>query len=95
MRAATIDTDRASGIGASVPAVFLTIQRFCHDRSLPRSSFYKEVKAGRIKPIKRGRRTLIHQEEAKRYDTSLLNAAVQARGRCDSDGGAPDSGVVI
>lgn len=53
------------------PAVFITVQRFCHDRSLPRSSFYKEVKAGRIKPVKRGNRTLIHQNEAARYDNSL------------------------
>jgi len=57
------------------PAVFLTVQRFCYDRSLPRSSFYKEVKAGRIKPVKRGHRTLVHQDEARRYDASLLNAA--------------------
>lgn len=58
------------------PAVFLTVQRFCHDRSLPRSSFYKAVKAGQIRPTKRGRRTLVHQEEAKRYDNSLLSAVV-------------------
>jgi hypothetical protein len=57
------------------PAVFLTVQRFCHDRSLPRSSFYKELKAGRLKAVKRGRRTLVHQDEAKRYDATLLNAA--------------------
>ena len=60
---------------ASAPAVFITVQRFCHDRSLPKSSFYKEVKAGHIKPTKRGRRTLIHQDEAKRYDSNLLDAA--------------------
>jgi hypothetical protein len=55
--------------------VLLTVQRFCHERSLPRSSFYKEVKAGRIKPVKRGRRTLIHRDEARRYDNSLPAAA--------------------
>ena len=59
---------------ATEPAVFLTVQRFCHDRSLPRSTFYKEVNAGHIKPVKRGRRTLVHQDEAKRYDASLLAA---------------------
>jgi hypothetical protein len=57
------------------PAVFLTVQRFCFDRSLPRSSFYKAVKDGQIKPTKRGARTLIHTDEAKRYDASLLAAA--------------------
>jgi hypothetical protein len=68
----TADTaaQRVSAPGAQ-PAVFITVQRFCHDRSLPRSSFYKEVKAGRIKPVKRGHRTLIHQNEAARYDDSL------------------------
>ena len=60
---------------AAEPSVFLTVQRFCHDRSLPRSSFYKELKAGRLKAVKRGRRTLVHQDEAKRYDNSLLDAA--------------------
>lgn len=58
----------------AAPAVFITVQRFCHDRSLPRSSFYKAVKANQIKPTKRGRRTLIHADEAKRYDDSLLSA---------------------
>ena len=62
------------GPPAAEPAIFLTVQRFCHDRSLPRSSFYKEWKAGRLTAVKRGRRTLVHQEEAKRYDASLLNA---------------------
>ena len=60
---------------AAEPAVFLTVQRFCHDRSLPRSSFYKELKAGRLKAVKRGRRTLVHQDEARRYDRSLVDAA--------------------
>lgn len=66
--------DRAHALSPE-PAVFVTVQRFCHDRSLPRSSFYKELKAGRLKAVKRGRRTLIHQDEAKRYDGSILNAA--------------------
>lgn len=70
----TPTTDNAvipAGTTGAQPAVFITVQRFCHDRSLPRSSFYKEVKAGRIRPVKRGRRTLVHQDEAKRYDNAL------------------------
>ncbi|CAN5372647.1 hypothetical protein BH10PSE6_BH10PSE6_11650 [soil metagenome] len=74
MNAATIARNGANGTGASPPAVFLTVQRFCHDRSLSKSTFYNEVKAGRIKPVKRGRRTLVHQDEAQRYDASLVNA---------------------
>lgn len=55
--------------------VLLTVQRFCHERSLPRSTFYREVQAGKIKPVKRGRRTLIHVSEAQRYDNSLPSMA--------------------
>jgi hypothetical protein len=78
MQPARTETDSGSGIGATAPAVFITVKRFCYDRSLPRSTFYKEVRAGRIKPLKRGRRTLVHQDEARRYDASLLNSAVLA-----------------
>jgi hypothetical protein len=67
----TPDTAIPANASSAQPAVFITVQRFCHDRSLPRSSFYKEVKAGHIRPVKRGRRTLIHQDEAKRYDDGL------------------------
>jgi excisionase family DNA binding protein len=56
---------------AAAPIVFMTVQRFCQERSLPRSTFYKQVKAGYIRPVKRGRRTLIHRTEADRYDNSL------------------------
>jgi excisionase family DNA binding protein len=80
MPTATTETDRANEM-APAPAVFLTVRRFCETRSLPRSTFYKEVAAGRIRPVKRGRRTLIHQDEAKRYDAGLLNAAQSFRER--------------
>jgi excisionase family DNA binding protein len=75
MPAATTETDGANGIRATAPVMFLTVKRFCESRSLPRSTFYREVAAGRIRCVKRGRRTLIHHEEAKRYDASLLDAA--------------------
>jgi hypothetical protein len=65
----------ASNTPSAEPSVFLTVQRFCFDRSLPRSNFYVEVKKGRLKTCKRGTRTLIHADEAKRYDASLLSAA--------------------
>ena len=56
-------------------AVFLTIAGFCKPRALPRSTFYKLVSAGRIRLVKRGRRSLIHHAEAERFDNSLLDAA--------------------
>lgn len=62
-------------VNGTEPAVFLTVQRFCHDRSLPRSSFYVEMARGRIRTCKRGARRLIHQDDAKRYDAALLSTA--------------------
>ena len=79
MPAATSETDRANGIQAMAPVVFLTVRRFCESRSLPRSSFYREVAAGRIKTVKRGRRTLIHEDEARRYDAGLVNAVREGK----------------
>lgn len=75
MHTLNANTPIASIAPTSQPAVFITVQRFCFDRSLPRSSFYKEVKAGKIKPVKRGRRTFIHRSEAERFDNSLMEAA--------------------
>ena len=68
-----------SSIGAEPPVLFLTVKRFCHERSLPPSTFYKQVKAGQIVPVKRGRRTLIRLAEAERYDNSLPIAVGGAR----------------
>ena len=56
------------------PAVFYTVQRFCAPRALPKSTFYKLVKDGKIRITKRGTRSLIHVDEASRYDASLLAA---------------------
>ena len=48
-----------------------TVQDFCRERSMSRATFYREVAAGKIKPVKRGRRTLIRSKDAERYDNSL------------------------
>lgn len=55
--------------------LFLTVQRFCAERSLPKSTFYLHVRQGRIKLTKRGRTSLIKKAEADRYDNSLEDAA--------------------
>jgi hypothetical protein len=55
--------------------VFLTVRNFREPRSIPHTTFYRLVKAGQLKTCKRGRRTLVHVDEAKRFDASLLSAA--------------------
>ena len=53
------------------PVLFKTVAAFCQERSMSRATFYREVAAGRIRPVKRGRRTLIRNSEAERYDDGL------------------------
>jgi hypothetical protein len=57
------------------PVIFYTIEGFRKPRNIPHSSFYKLVKARKIRIVKRGRRSFVHVDEAKRYDKSLLSAA--------------------
>lgn len=54
--------------------IFYTVRDFCEPRALPRSTFYALVKDKRIRITKRGTRSLIHVDEAKRYDAALLAA---------------------
>jgi excisionase family DNA binding protein len=49
----------------------LTVDGFCHRFSIGRTTFYGEVKAGRIRPVKVGRKTLIPVPEAARWQASL------------------------
>ncbi|MNP86972.1 hypothetical protein D3C76_1875460 [compost metagenome] len=44
---------------------------FCRACSIGRSTFYEEVKAGRIRILKAGKRTLIASSEAQRWLDSL------------------------
>jgi hypothetical protein len=60
---------------AAKPAVFLTVRDFREPRALPHTTFYRMVKAGQIKTCKRGKRTLVHVDEARRYDAALLATA--------------------
>lgn len=55
------------------PAIFLTVRDFREPRALPHTTFYRLVKAGKIKTVKRGRRTLVHRDEAERFDAALLS----------------------
>lgn len=49
----------------------LSVNDFCRACSIGRSTFYEEVKAGRIRILKAGKRTLIASSEAQRWLNSL------------------------
>jgi hypothetical protein len=54
----------------AAPAAF-AVREFCAWANISRSSFYKEVQLGRIKPVKAGCKTLILRTEAERWLSSL------------------------
>lgn len=47
------------------------VQEFLHKFSIPRTSFYREVNTGRLKTVKRGRRTFITRAAADKWLKSL------------------------
>jgi excisionase family DNA binding protein len=49
----------------------ITVDGFCDRYNIGRTTFYAEVKAGRIRPVKVGRKTLIPEPEAARWLASL------------------------
>ncbi len=49
------------------------VSDFCIAHGIGRSSFYEEVKKGHIKVLKHGNRTLISDEEAKAWQSRLVN----------------------
>lgn len=56
---------------ASNKPAALSVRDFCQWANISRSSFYKEVNAGRIKPVKLGKKTLILCNEAERWLSEL------------------------
>lgn len=52
----------------------LSVADFCATCSIGRSTFYEEVKAGRIRVLKAGKRTLIARSEVQRWLDSLSAA---------------------
>ena len=49
----------------------MTVNEFCHQHSLGRTTFYNEVRAGRLHVVKRGRRTLIARADAEAWLNAL------------------------
>lgn len=50
-----------------VEKVALSIPEFCRSTGISRTTFYREVKAGRVFPVKAGRRTLVPAAETHAY----------------------------
>ncbi len=61
---------------SAMPAAF-AVRDFCTWANISRSTFYKEVNAGRLKPIKLGKKTLITTGEAERWLASLPGYKVE------------------
>lgn len=55
--------------------VACTVAEFCHSLSIGKTRFYAEVKAGRIKVLKSGRKTLVPIAEREAYLRRLADAA--------------------
>lgn len=51
--------------------IALTVADFCSHYSICRTTFYAEVKAGRLRVLKAGKRTLIAASEAQRWLDNL------------------------
>lgn len=47
------------------------VTEFCQRYAISRTSFYREIQAGRLKVVKRGRRTMVARTEAERWLASL------------------------
>jgi len=56
---------------APPPRLALTVSEFCNCCAIGRSLFYEEVKSGRIRVLKVGKRTLVPTTEAQRWLESL------------------------
>jgi excisionase family DNA binding protein len=52
----------------------ITVDGFCKRYKIGRTTFYAEVKAGRIRPVKVGRKTLVPEPEGERWLASLPGA---------------------
>jgi excisionase family DNA binding protein len=64
---------RASGSTQAFSGA-ITVNGFCDRYNIGRTTFYAEVKAGRIRLVKMGRKTLIPEPEGERWLASLPTA---------------------
>jgi excisionase family DNA binding protein len=69
----------------------MSIAEFCRDYGTGRTTAYQEIKAGRLRAVKCGKRTLVIADDAEAWLRSLP-AAAEANGTSE-DRGSPDAGV--
>jgi len=55
------------------------VSDFCRIYVISRASFYREVQAGRLHILKRGRRSLVERAEAERWFGSLRHCPAQRK----------------
>jgi excisionase family DNA binding protein len=60
------------------PKAAFTIKQFCSSYGIGRSTFYEELKAGRLRARKAGGRTLVLAEDASAWAKSLPEAGASA-----------------
>ena len=51
------------------------VSDFCRVYVISKASFYREVQAGRLRILKRGRRSLVERSEAERWFANLRKPA--------------------
>ncbi|MFA4995064.1 MAG: hypothetical protein WC521_07165 [Bdellovibrionales bacterium] len=60
------------------------VSDFCQVYVISKASFYREVQAGRLRILKRGRRSLVERSEAERWFANLRkpDSSHQEKGAC-------------
>jgi len=66
-------------IGAQMTKELITIAEFISKFSISRTSLYREVLEGRLRLLKRGRRSLIERSDAEQWVQSLKDASQKSR----------------
>ena len=57
----------------SIEPIAYFIPEFCRKFVISKSSFYRELNAGRLNVYKRGKRTMIERVEAERWHSNLTH----------------------
>src|SRR3954447_15075572 len=70
----------------------LSIAEFCTTYGIGRTTAYKEIKAGRLRPMKVGRRTLIFSEHAEAWVDALRPSLPKGTLTCPSAAGIAEPG---
>ena len=70
-RQTTDSLDRNSRFVSFRPRRGMSVQEFCHQYGLGRTRAYEELKVGRLRARKSGRRTIITEDDAEEWLKSL------------------------